>query len=63
MRVPILPAERSQMPKKGVVTGSSLCQRPPSAGRRRWTSLEVRLVFHLYSQLHSIHPASGRHTL
>lgn len=40
------------MPKKGVVTASSLCHRPPSAGRRRWTSFDVRLVFQLQKLVH-----------
>ena len=47
MRFPIFPADLSQIPKKGVVTASSLCHKPPSAGRRRWTSFDVRLVFQL----------------
>lgn len=49
MEFPILAAERSHMPKYGVVTGSSLCQSPPSAGSLLRTSSEVRLVFHLWS--------------
>ena len=44
---PIRASDRSQMPKKGVVTCSSRCQRPPSAGSLLWTSSAVRLVFHL----------------
>jgi len=58
-----LPAD-SQIPKNGVMTTSPRCHRPPSAGKRRHTSFEVRLVFHL-DQIFSLgilYPLGEMHT-
>jgi hypothetical protein len=62
MRFPIFPEDLSQMPKKGVVTASSLCQKPPSAGKRRWTSFDVKLVFQLRKAIQFIAPHFTRDT-
>lgn len=47
MELPILAAERPQMPKYGVGAALPAHQMPPQTGRRRHTSVAVKLVFHL----------------